>query len=78
MPVVMKVGGLKFVIYPHDHKPAHVHVYKSGASAKFIIETGECIRCVGFSLRAVKLLSKFVIENKVEFLESWKEYEGQN
>lgn len=78
MPVVMRLGRLKFVIYPHDHRPAHVHVYKAEASAKFNIETGECLNCMGFSLRAVKLLSKFVCENRSELLEAWDEYEGQN
>jgi hypothetical protein len=26
MPTVLRVGGLRVVIYPNDHPPAHVHV----------------------------------------------------
>jgi hypothetical protein len=26
MPTVLRIGGLRVVIYPNDHRPAHVHV----------------------------------------------------
>jgi hypothetical protein len=30
MPTVLRVGGLRVVIYPNDHPPAHVHVLGPG------------------------------------------------
>jgi hypothetical protein len=30
MPNVLTENGFTFVIYYNDHRPAHVHVYKSG------------------------------------------------
>ena len=39
MPTVLRVGGLRFVIWPNDHDPAHVHVFSAEAEAK--IELGE-------------------------------------
>jgi hypothetical protein len=30
MPTVWKFGGLRVVIYPNDHRPAHVHVIGGG------------------------------------------------
>ena len=30
MPTVFRVGGLRFVVYPNDHPPAHVHVVGPG------------------------------------------------
>ena len=39
MPTVLRIGGLRFVIWPNDHGPAHVHVFSAEAEAK--IELGE-------------------------------------
>jgi hypothetical protein len=30
MPTVLRRGGLRLVIYPNDHPPAHVHVLGPG------------------------------------------------
>jgi hypothetical protein len=30
MPQVLEQNGFRVMIYPNDHRPAHVHVYKSG------------------------------------------------
>ena len=35
MPTVHKLGALRFVIYPNDHRPAHVHVIGGGQAAVF-------------------------------------------
>ena len=33
--MVHKLGALRFVIYPNDHRPAHVHVIGHGHMAVF-------------------------------------------
>jgi hypothetical protein len=33
MPTVLMLFGLRVVIYPHDHRPAHVHVLGNGCEA---------------------------------------------
>lgn len=35
MPTVLRAAGLRFVIYPGDHRPAHVHVIGQGGEAIF-------------------------------------------
>ena len=35
MPSVLRFGGLRVVVYPNDHKPAHVHVMGRGCEAVF-------------------------------------------
>ncbi|MBY0239493.1 MAG: DUF4160 domain-containing protein [Burkholderiaceae bacterium] len=35
MPTVLQMFGLRAVIYPNDHRPAHVHVQGNGAEAVF-------------------------------------------
>lgn len=73
----MRIGSLKFCIYPQDHRPSHVHVICAGAEAKFEILTGECISNYGFSQKSIKGISHEVIVNQDELLEAWREYEGE-
>ena len=35
MPTVHRFEGLRVVIYPNDHRPAHVHVMGNGCEAVF-------------------------------------------
>jgi hypothetical protein len=35
MPTVFRIGGLRVVIWPNDHRPAHVHVTGAGGEAVF-------------------------------------------
>ena len=37
MPTVLRFGGLRTMIYPNDHRPAHVHVIGPGSEAMFIL-----------------------------------------
>jgi hypothetical protein len=37
MPTVLRIGGLRVVIYSSDHRPAHVHVIGAGGEAVFIL-----------------------------------------
>jgi hypothetical protein len=38
MPTVFRFDGLRVVIYPNDHRPAHVHVMGAGGEAVFILQ----------------------------------------
>jgi len=35
MPTVLRIGGLRVVIWPNDHRPAHVHVKGADGEAVF-------------------------------------------
>lgn len=35
MPTVKRIDGLRVVVYPNDHRPAHVHVIGSDSEAVF-------------------------------------------
>lgn len=37
MPTVHRFDGLRVVIYPNDHRPAHVHVKGTDGEAVFIL-----------------------------------------
>ena len=42
MPTVLRVDGFQVRIFPNDHPPAHVHVFKTGAA--IVIELGTASR----------------------------------
>ena len=35
MPTVMRIGGVRVMIWPNDHRPAHVHVVSADGEAVF-------------------------------------------
>jgi hypothetical protein len=35
MPTIVRIGGLRVVIYPNDHSPEHVHVIGANCEAVF-------------------------------------------
>ena len=37
MPTVLRLDGLRVVIYPADHRPAHVHVIGAKVEAVFVL-----------------------------------------
>lgn len=37
MPTVLRLDGLRVVIYPADHRPAHVHVIGAKGEAVFVL-----------------------------------------
>jgi len=41
MPVIFRFSGLRVVIYPNDHRPAHVHVKGAEGEAVFILQCPE-------------------------------------
>jgi Domain of unknown function (DUF4160) len=41
MPTVHRAGSLRFVVFPDDHGPPHVHVFSAGGEAKLLLEGSE-------------------------------------
>lgn len=37
MPTVHRAGNLRFVVFPDDHDPPHVHVFSAGGEAKLLL-----------------------------------------
>jgi len=77
MPTVIRFGRFRFIVYPQDHRPKHVHVRAAGAEAKFDIQTGKCLAVYGFSQKTVKRLSELVLKHKPLLSEAWEKYDGE-
>ena len=44
MVTVHRAHGFRFVIFPNDHNPPHVHVFGQGGEAKIVLEGPDGIR----------------------------------
>lgn len=75
MVTILREDGLRFVIYPDDHEPAHVHVYGDGEARIDIV------RMIAMSQRGMKKrdLAKalaIVREKRELFWNRWSEIHG--
>ena len=81
MPTVLRIDGLRFVIWPNDHPPPHVHVFSAEAEAK--IDLGEDgghprivdNRCMKKSDLAKAL--RAVFEHRTILVQKWSEIHGR-
>ncbi len=80
MPTVLRIGGLRVVVYPNDHRPAHVHVIGQGHEAVFVLNgskgTVELRENYGFSRRDLAKIAHQLVENLVLLLREWEMIHG--
>jgi hypothetical protein len=77
VPTVLRWNGYRFYFFSNEGtEPAHVHVDKSGCTAKVWLEDGSVARNIGFSNREIVELSDKVREQRDAFLEAWRAYFG--
>lgn len=80
MPTVLRVDGLRFVIWPNDHAPPHVHVFSADAEAK--IELGEpsgrprLIENRRMEKTDLAKALRAVFHHRSALLQKWSEYHG--
>jgi hypothetical protein len=80
MPTVLRFDGLRVVIYPNDHRPAHVHVIGKGCEALFNlncpggpVELRENYR---FSRRQISKIGSVSMKHLDELCQAWEEIHG--
>jgi hypothetical protein len=80
MPTVHRFDGLRVVIYPNDHRPAHVHVIGRGLEAVFHlncpagpVELRENYR---FSRREISRIETELMALVDELCQAWEEIHG--
>lgn len=81
MPTVLRAGVLRFVIYPNDHRPAHVHVIGPGTEATYDL------RCPNgpphlranyrFGRRALDEIEKLIVSRLFVLCRNWKLIHGE-
>lgn len=77
MPTVLRIGNLRIVIYPNDHRPAHVHIIGPGPEAIFYLNclTGPVSlrENDGFSIRELNRIALVLSRHVVELCAAWRE-----
>jgi len=80
MPTVFKFDGLRVVIYPNDHRPAHVHVVGRGREAVFILNCPrgptELRENYRFSRRELARMGEELTGNLDTLCKVWEEIHG--
>jgi hypothetical protein len=80
MPTIKRIGSLRVVIYPNDHRPAHVHVIGGGCEAVFHLHcpTGpiELRENFGFGLRELGSIRAALIADLAYLCDQWRVQHG--
>lgn len=77
MPTVGRIAGLRIVIWPNDHRPAHVHVIGPDGEALFNLNCPDCPpelrESYGFRLADVNRIADALGEQVAEYCQRWSE-----
>ena len=80
MPTVLRLDGLRVVIYPNDHRPAHVHVIGRGCESVFHpncpVGPVEIRENYGFSRRELNHIEQMLTDQMAELCHRWEEIHG--
>lgn len=77
MPTVLRVRGLRFVIYPNDHAPAHVHIIGPGWVVVVNLRGPEVREVIGpCSERAARRALDLVGKHRAALLKAWRQIHG--
>jgi Domain of unknown function (DUF4160) len=80
MPTVLRIGSLRAVIYPNDHRPAHVHVIGQGREAVFDLHCPkglpELRENYRFGLRELNRLEAAIADNLAGLCGEWERIHG--
>jgi hypothetical protein len=75
VPTVLRLGPYRFFFYANENEePAHIHVQRDRALAKFWLKPVAYASSSGFSAQELSKLLKLVEENKEVFEEAWNEF----
>ena len=80
MPTVLRFDGLRIVIYPNDHRPAHVHAIGPGGEAVFDLNCPagllELRENYGFPRREIRHILAVLMDHLVALCRVWGQIHG--
>jgi hypothetical protein len=80
MPTVLRIGAWRVVIYPNDHRPAHVHVIGQGCEAVFELHCSngspELRENYRFGPKELGRIENALIANLAMLCGEWKRIHG--
>jgi hypothetical protein len=76
MPTILRIDGLRVVIYPNDHSPEHVHVIGAGCESVFELHCPEgpvtLRESYGFTTRQLRRLAEQLNAALLELCSAWE------
>lgn len=80
MPTALRLGALRVVVYPNDHRPAHVHVIGQGHEAVFVLNQpagGATVReNFGFTRSDLASIERKLVAHLEILLTEWEKLHG--
>jgi len=80
MPTILFINGFQFIIWPADHEPPHVHVFKGDGEAKIHIGNDKhapaFVSITGWTKRDAKFIWNIVAEHQEKLLDAWEKIHG--
>lgn len=80
MPTVLTIFGLRVVIYPNDHRPAHVHIVGNGCEAVFNLHCPdgppELRENYGFSRNELTRIVDGLVAHLAALCKHWRHIHG--
>lgn len=76
MPTVLRVEGLRFVVYPNDHPPAHIHVIGPGWVVVVNLIGLELREAIGCNEAETRRVLRLVAAHRAALLEAWRRWHG--
>lgn len=77
---VLRLDGLRAVIYPNDHRPAHLHVIGRGCEAVFNLRcrvgSVELRENYGFSRREITRMQSGLTGRLAQLCQAWEDIHG--
>jgi hypothetical protein len=76
MPTILYINGFRFIIWPADHEPPHIHVFKGDGEAKVSIDKPRLALVIGLSKQEARFILNTVIEHQKTLLKEWEKIHG--
>jgi hypothetical protein len=80
VPTVLGFDGLRVVIYPNDHRPAHIHAVGRGCEAVFHLNCpagpADLRENYGFSRREIRHILGVLTNHLDELCRAWGQIHG--
>ncbi len=76
MPTVLRIDGLRVVIYPNDHPPAHVHVIGAGWVVVVNLIGPDLREAIGCREPEARRVLRLIADHRDELMAAWRRIHG--
>jgi Domain of unknown function (DUF4160) len=82
MPTILRIRGLRVVVYPNEHRPPHVHVRGAGTEAVFVLNSPDgppALRgSFGFTIVELNHIASRLALNLAALCGEWENIDGNH